>query len=156
MSSIAVYQGSLPGVTVEQGELVWESHERDGKQVLATIVARRFCCEVDVVLTTDEYSTKRTAAVLNSCDSPEEERIDQLLNSPISVSSCFTSVMGLLTEAFEAQKSGEAFLFGSLEQWSFALSQLLPKVFPWHGPVRISPAHVKTLVAELDAHLHSA
>lgn len=156
MSSVVVYHGSLPGVTVEQGELVWGGYERDGKQVLVTIVARRFCCEVDVALTTDEYSTKRTGAALNSCDIPDEERIHQLLNSPISASNCFTSVMGLLTEAFEAKKSGEAFLLGSLKQWSFALSQVLPKVLPWRGPVRISPADVKTLVAELDGHLHSA
>lgn len=156
MSSIVVYHGLLPSVTVEHGELMWENCEGGGKQVLATIVARPSCREAYVKLTTDESSIEGTADAIYDCDLAREVTIDQLANGPINVSSCFTSVMGVLTEAFEVKKGGDTFLVGSLEQWSFALSQVLPKVLPWDGPVRVSPAVIEAIVRELDGHLCSA
>lgn len=61
-----------------------------------------------------------------------------------------------MTEAFEAKDGGEAFLFGNLEQWSIALNATLAKLLPWEGNIRLSPAYLEEMVAELDSHLFSA
>lgn len=156
MTSIVVYHGRLPGVTVERGELMWGKCERDGKQVLATIVARPSSREAFVKLSTDDFSIAGEAAAVYGGNLVGEGAICQLVNCSIDVSSCFTSVMGLLTEALEARNGGDAFLMGSLEQWSFALSQVLPEVLPWDGSMRISPVVIGVLVKQLDGHLRSA
>jgi hypothetical protein len=179
MSPIVVFHGRLPAVTVERGELTWENCDGDGQQVFATIVAIPSCREAHVQLTTAECLIDGAAAYINRCDLAEGERylstlhglidslmdklegpwaiaLDQLSTGPICPSSCFTSLMGLLTEAFDIREKGDAFLFGSLAQWSFALSEVLPKVLPWDGSAKLSPSLIAALVEELDAHLRSA
>lgn len=156
MSSIVVFRGRLPGVTAEHGELVWKNSDSDGMQVFATVIARRSCREVYVELTTDESSLDGAATGVGVRDVSGEGMTEQLFNNALGVTSLYTNVMGLLTEAFERKKTDDAFLFGSLEQWSSALSQVLPKILPWDGPVRLSIADMNPLIKELDAHLRSA